>query len=271
MVVCRSSADFLAAARVLVQVVSLSTAVSLATFFVVVESAALEAAERADLTLAFDTTDWESSSKPRLSTELSRVEMLHSEKAEGERVFFRRRLDGSCGSLLDDVADFCFVTFPAGRPRAEGLLDSCCAGLLEAVVRDSFDFSREELVDDIKLLREDLDTSDVVLMSESGDDIFLMLNRLVDDVERADEALDADDTLLLFADDVIPVLDDEDERRVEDDVARCDWVLVSAKVSVDRFGSLDACFWRTEPDRNAADFHRSEAVDLTSFLAALGP
>ena len=131
--------------------------------------------------------------------------------------------------------------------------------------------SREELVDDIKLLREDLDTSDVVLMSESGDDIFLMLNRPIEDVDRADDALDADDRLLLFADDVTLVLDDEDEGRVEDDVARCEWVLVSARVSVDRLGSLDACFWRTEPDRNPADLHRPEAVDLTSFLAAFWP
>lgn len=244
--------------------------VSFAVFLAVLEPVTLDVAERADLTLALDTTERESSSN-RLSTELSRVDMLHSEKEEGERVFFRRKLDSrEVDSLQDDVTGFPFVTFPGGRPREEGF-ESCCVGLLETVVRESVAFSLDELVDDIKLLREDLDTFDVVLTSDSGDDVFLMPNRPVDGVVRADEALDADDALLLFADDVIVVSDDEDERRAEDDVARCDWVLFSVRVSVDRLGSLDASFARSDPDCGPLPLVLSEVVGLTSFLDTLWP
>lgn len=45
------------------------------------------------------------------------MDTLHSERPEGDKVFFRRRLDS-----LFDVTDFRFVDFSVGRLREEYLV-----------------------------------------------------------------------------------------------------------------------------------------------------
>nr|KAG5708222.1 hypothetical protein BaRGS_021156 [Batillaria attramentaria] len=182
--------------------------------------------------------------------------MLHSEKEEGEFVFVSFRRGSLTSSIFDEGSLGLISDFATEAPAGLGFLVAPWVGPEAACLV-------------LRLLREHRDTSDIMLVSDSGDDVFWMVKRLlllVAEVEDrvCDVTVDTDDAD--FLDVIVRAAverreEDEDDVRlargfllvpapfseqsdVDDDARLSD--RLSDNASVERLGSLDACFFSKE-------------------------